>query len=155
MSRPAPTPGKLWPSPTPTRSSSCPDHTHAGLACEALHAREPVLVEKPLDITVDRCDQVLRTADETGTRLYVGHDMRHMPVIRLMRDLVEGGAIGTVKTVWVRHFAGLGGDWYFSDWHAERRYSTGLLLQKPAHDLDVVHWPADGCARRAGRRHPA
>ncbi len=106
VSRPAPTPGKSWPSPTPTRSSSCPDHTHAGLAREALHAREPVLVEKPRDITVDRCDQVLRTADETGTRLYVGHDMRHMPVIRLMRDLVEGGAIGTVKTVWVRHFAG-------------------------------------------------
>ncbi|MGW0838302.1 Gfo/Idh/MocA family protein [Streptomyces prunicolor] len=121
-----------------------PDHTHADLACEALRAGSPVLVEKPLDITVERCDRVLRTAHETGTRLYVGHNMRHMPVIRLMRDLVEGGAIGTVKTVWVRHFVGYGGDWYFKDWHAERRYSTGLLLQKAAHDLDVVHWLAGG-----------
>lgn len=125
-----------------------PDHTHADLACEALRAGRPVLVEKPLDITVERCDRVLRTARETGTRLYVGHNMRHMPVIRLMRDLIAGGAIGTVKTVWVRHFVGYGGDWYFKDWHAERRYSTGLLLQKAAHDLDVVHWLSGGWTRR-------
>ncbi|MFJ9372121.1 Gfo/Idh/MocA family protein [Streptomyces sp. NPDC101455] len=125
-----------------------PDHTHADLACEALRAGKPVLVEKPLDITVEHCDRVLRTAHETGTRLYVGHNMRHMPVIRLMRDLVGGGTIGTVKAVWVRHFVGYGGDWYFKDWHAERRYSTGLLLQKAAHDLDVVHWLAGGYTRQ-------
>lgn len=125
-----------------------PDHTHADLACEALRAGKPVFVEKPLDITVERCDRILRTARETGTRLYVGHNMRHLPVIRLMRDIVRRGDIGTVKTVWVRHFVGYGGDWYFKDWHAERRYTTGLLLQKGAHDLDVLHWLAGGYTRR-------
>lgn len=125
-----------------------PDHTHADLAREALRAGKPVFVEKPLDITIERCDAVLRTAFETGTRLYVGHNMRHMPVIRLMRDLVRGGAVGTVKTVWVRHFVGFGGDWYFKDWHAERRFTTGLLLQKGAHDIDVLHWLAGGYTRR-------
>ncbi|MEV7546742.1 Gfo/Idh/MocA family oxidoreductase [Streptomyces sp. NPDC089915] len=119
-----------------------PDHTHAALACEALRAGRPVFVEKPLDISVERCDEVLRTAYETGTRLYVGHNMRHMPVVRLMRELIAAGAVGTVKTVWIRHFVGYGGDWYFKDWHAERRFSHGLLLQKAAHDLDVLHWLA-------------
>ncbi|MEI5097422.1 Gfo/Idh/MocA family oxidoreductase [Streptomyces sp. PmtG] len=124
-----------------------PDHTHAALARAALRAGKPVFVEKPLDVTVEGCDAVLRTAYETGTRLYVGHNMRHMPVVRLMRDLIERGAIGEVKTVWVRHFVGYGGDWYFKDWHAERRCTTGLLLQKAAHDLDVVHWLAGGYTR--------
>ncbi|MCI3270579.1 Gfo/Idh/MocA family protein [Streptomyces cylindrosporus] len=125
-----------------------PDHTHADLARAALRAGRPVFVEKPLDITVDRCDDILRTARETGTRLYVGHNMRHMPVVRLMRDLVTRGDIGTVKTVWVRHFVGYGGDWYFKDWHAERRYTTSLLLQKGAHDIDVLHWLAGGYTRQ-------
>ncbi|MGA4838500.1 Gfo/Idh/MocA family protein [Streptomyces sp. G45] len=125
-----------------------PDHTHAPLTQDALRAGRPVFVEKPLDIAVEACDAVLRTAYETGTRLYVGHNMRHMPVVRLMRDIVARGEIGEVKTVWVRHFVGHGGDWYFKDWHAERRYTTGLLLQKAAHDLDVVHWLADGYTRR-------
>lgn len=125
-----------------------PDHTHADIACAALRAGKPVLVEKPLDITIERCDLILRTAYETGTRLYVGHNMRHMPVIRQMRDLVLRGDIGTVRTVWVRHFVGYGGDWYFKDWHAERRCTTGLLLQKGAHDLDVLHWLAGGYTRQ-------
>ncbi|MFI6560709.1 Gfo/Idh/MocA family protein [Streptomyces sp. NPDC050534] len=125
-----------------------PDHTHADLACAALRAGRPVFVEKPLDITVERCDRILRTAHETGTRLYVGHNMRHMPVIRQMREIVARGDIGTVKTVWVRHFVGHGGDFYFKDWHAERRYTTSLLLQKGAHDLDVLHWLAGGWTRR-------
>ncbi|MET8606521.1 Gfo/Idh/MocA family protein [Streptomyces rubiginosohelvolus] len=121
-----------------------PDHTHADLAVAALKAGRTVFVEKPLDITVGRCDEVLRTAYETGTRLYVGHNLRHMPVVRLMREVIGSGAIGAVRTVWVRHFVGYGGDWYFKDWHAERRYTGGLLLQKAAHDLDVVHWLAGG-----------
>ncbi|MER7463592.1 Gfo/Idh/MocA family oxidoreductase [Streptomyces sp. NPDC097981] len=119
-----------------------PDHTHADLACQTLVAGKPVFVEKPLDISVERCDEILRTAHATGTRLYVGHNMRHMPVVRTMRDLIAAGAIGRVRTVWVRHFVGYGGDWYFKDWHAERRYTTSLLLQKAAHDIDVLHWLA-------------
>ncbi|MFE5772221.1 Gfo/Idh/MocA family protein [Streptomyces sp. NPDC056485] len=119
-----------------------PDHTHADLARRTLLARKPAFVEKPLAITVEGCDAVLRTARATGTRLYVGHNMRHMPVVRLMRELIGAGAIGRVRTVWVRHFVGHGGDWYFKDWHAERRHTTGLLLQKAAHDIDVLHWLA-------------
>ncbi|AZM56864.1 oxidoreductase [Streptomyces sp. WAC 01529] len=125
-----------------------PDHTHAALACEALREGKPVFVEKPLEISVEACDEILRAAYDTGTRLYVGHNMRHMPVVRLMRGLIGSGAIGEVKTVWTRHFVGYGGDWYFKDWHAERRYTTGLLLQKAAHDIDVLHWLADGYTRQ-------
>ncbi|MBT2406596.1 MULTISPECIES: Gfo/Idh/MocA family protein [unclassified Streptomyces] len=123
-----------------------PDHTHAELTCQTLVAGKPVFVEKPLDISVERCDDILRTAHETGTRLYVGHNMRHMPVVRLMRELIARGEIGRVRTVWIRHFVGYGGDWYFKDWHAERRYTTGLLLQKAAHDIDVLHWLAGAYA---------
>ncbi|ATL32187.1 Gfo/Idh/MocA family protein [Streptomyces formicae] len=125
-----------------------PDHTHAELACEALREGKPVFVEKPLETSVEACDRILHTAYETGTRLYVGHNMRHMPVVRLMRDVIERGEIGAVKTVWVRHFVGYGGDWYFKDWHAERQYTTGLLLQKAAHDIDVLHWLANGYTSR-------
>ena len=74
--------------------------------------------------------------------------MRHMPVVRQLRDVITSGRIGTVRSVWCRHFVGHGGDFYFRDWHADRRHSTGLLLQKGAHDLDVIHWLAGGYTRR-------
>ncbi|WP_055589614.1 Gfo/Idh/MocA family protein [Peterkaempfera griseoplana] len=125
-----------------------PDDTHEVIACDALRVGKPVFVEKPLGITVESCDTILRTAYETGTRLYVGHNMRHMGVVRLMRDIIARGDIGEVKAVWVRHFVGYGGDYYFKDWHADRRRTTGLLLQKAAHDIDVLHWLAGGYTRR-------
>lgn len=120
-----------------------PDDTHADVTCELLRAGVPVYLEKPLAITMEGATRVLRTAYETGTRLYVGHNMRHMHVVRSMRELIRSGRIGEVKAIWCRHFVGSGGDFYFKDWHATREHGTGLLLQKAAHDIDVMHWLAD------------
>jgi predicted dehydrogenase len=117
-----------------------PDDQHASVAVSALRAGVAVFCEKPLAITVPDCDAILRAAYDTGSRLYVGHNMRHMPVVTQLRDLVTSGRIGEVKAIWCRHFVGNGGDYYFKDWHADRRRTTSLLLQKGAHDLDVIHW---------------
>lgn len=125
-----------------------PDHLHTGPVLAALRAGVAVFVEKPLAITTEDCDLMLTTARATGSRLYVGHNMRHAPVVTTMRRLISEDAIGAVKTIWCRHFVGNGGDFYFSDWHAERAKTTSLLLQKGAHDLDVIHWLADGYTRR-------
>ncbi len=125
-----------------------PDHLHHAPAVKALQAGTAVFCEKPMGISVAECDDLLTTARATGSRLYVGHNMRHMPVVTQLRDLVRSGRIGQVKAVWCRHFVGHGGDFYFRDWHADRRNATGLLLQKGAHDLDVIHWLAGGYTSR-------
>lgn len=119
-----------------------PDDTHADIAVDLLEAGIAVYLDKPVAVTAADADRVLETARRTGTKLYVGHNMRHMAVIRSMRDLIARGDIGEVKAIWCRHFVGNGGDYYFKDWHAERARSNGLLLQKGAHDLDVIHWLA-------------
>ena len=119
-----------------------PDDTHEELAGFFLEAGVPVYLEKPLAITIESADRILATARRTGTRLYVGHNMRHMEVVRLLRSIIDSGQIGELKVIWCRHFVGNGGDYYFRDWHAERRHVTGLLLQKAAHDIDVMSWLA-------------
>jgi predicted dehydrogenase len=124
-----------------------PDHLHARPARHFLAAGVAVFVDKPLAISLADCDEVLATAARTGSRLYVGHNLRHLPMLRRMRQLIDEGAIGRVRSVWCRHFVGHGGDFYFKDWHAERAKTTGLLLQKGAHDIDVIHWLAGGYSR--------
>lgn len=125
-----------------------PDDLHAPIAIRTLEAGIPTFSEKPLATRLADADAILETARRTGTRLYIGHNMRHMPVIGLMRQLILDGRIGEVKAVWCRHFIGNGGDYYFKDWHADRSRTTGLLLQKGAHDIDVIHWLAGGFAQR-------
>jgi predicted dehydrogenase len=119
-----------------------PDDTHGPITVALLRAGIAVYLEKPIAITVADADAILATAASTGTPLYVGHNMRHMAVVRTMRDIIDRGEIGEVKAIWCRHFVGNGGDYYYKDWHADRSQSTGLLLQKGAHDIDVIHWLA-------------
>ncbi|GIG36234.1 Gfo/Idh/MocA family protein [Cellulomonas pakistanensis] len=116
-----------------------PDDTHARLAIQLLRAGVAVLVDKPLATTTADADAVLVAARETGTPLYVGHNLRHWEVVRVMHDAIARGEIGEVRAVWVRHFVGNGGDYFFKDWHADRRRSGSLLTQKASHDIDVVH----------------
>ena len=109
-----------------------PDDTHEDITCALLEAGVAVYLEKPIAITIEGSDRVLETAYRTKTPLYVGHNMRHMAVVRILRQVVQDGLIGEVRAIWCRHFVGNGGDYYFKDWHADRSRTTGLLLQKAA-----------------------
>lgn len=117
-----------------------PDYLHEENALACLTAGIPIYLEKPMAITIPGCDRVLAAARRNGVKLFVGHNMRYMTIIRKMKALIDRGTIGEVRSVWCRHFISYGGDAYFRDWHSERRMSTGLLLQKGAHDIDVMHW---------------
>ena len=125
-----------------------PDYLHEEHALAALNAGKHVYLEKPMAITIAGCDRILRAAMDNGVNLYLGHNMRHMNQILKMKDLVDSGAIGEVKAGWCRHFVAYGGDAYFKDWHAERSKATSLLLQKGAHDIDVLHWLCGGYTKR-------
>ncbi|MBI1337753.1 MAG: gfo/Idh/MocA family oxidoreductase [Phycisphaera sp.] len=120
-----------------------PDYLHERQAVAALERGKTVFLEKPMAITLEGCDRILQTMRRHNGRLFVGHNMRYFPVIRKMKQWIDEGRIGEVQAVWCRHFVDYGGDAYFKDWHSERKNTTGLLLQKGAHDIDVIHHLAD------------
>lgn len=125
-----------------------PDHLHEEHAAAALEAGKAVFLEKPLAITIEGCDRILRTAKNTGSRLFVGHNMRYFPVVLKMKEIVDSGLIGEVQCGWCRHFINYGGDAYFRDWHSEQANTCGLLLQKGAHDIDVMNFIMGSQAKR-------
>lgn len=121
-----------------------PDFLHEEQAVAALDAGKDVYLEKPMAITVEGCDRILAAAVRNKRKLYLGHNMRHMSFVLKMKELIDSGRIGEVKAGWCRHFISYGCDAYFKDWHADRTKSTSLLLQKAAHDIDVLHWLCHG-----------
>ena len=125
-----------------------PDYCHEEHAVAALESGKHVYLEKPMAIATEGCDRILCAARDSGRKLYLGHNMRHMDFVLKMKALIADGAIGEVRAGWCRHFCGYGGDAYFKDWHAERRYANGLLLQKGAHDIDILHWLCGGYSKR-------
>lgn len=125
-----------------------PDFCHEEHAVFALEHGVGVYLEKPIAITIKGADRILRTAKKHKAKLMLGHNMRYMSFVLKLKELIDSGVIGSVKAIWCRHFISYGGDAYFRDWHADRKCSNSLLLQKGAHDIDVIHWLAGAYTRR-------
>ena len=125
-----------------------PDFAHEEHACAAFEAGKHVFCEKPMAITTEGCDRMLRAWKASGKKFMIGFNMRYMNIFRVMKEIVDAGTIGEIKVVWVRHFVGHGGEWYYHDWHGNSRNSTGLLLQKASHDIDMIHWITGRYGRR-------
>ncbi len=125
-----------------------PDYCHEEQAIAALEAGKHLFLEKPMAITTEGCDRILAAWQASGVRMMIGFNMRYMRLFRTMKEIVDSGAIGTIKAVWVRHFVGYGGDFYYHDWHATRRNTTSLLLQKGSHDIDMIHWITGAYTKR-------
>ena len=123
------------------------DFFHEELAVAALDAGKAVYLEKPIAITIEGCDRILETAVRNKGKLFVGHNMRYFDSILKMKEVIDSGVIGEIQSVWVRHFVNYG-SCYFHHWCAEQKNCTGLLLQKGAHDIDIIHWLTGAYSQR-------
>lgn len=117
-----------------------PDRFHEEHALAVLAAGKALYLEKPMALSTEACDRILAAWRKAGTPFMMGFNLRYHPVVLAARDAIRAGRIGDVKAIWVRHFIGAGGDFYFHDWHANRAGVHSLLLQKASHDFDVIHW---------------
>jgi predicted dehydrogenase len=118
-----------------------PDNSHAECAVPALRAAKYVFVEKPLDVTQEACQEIIRADEAAGGRTFVGHNLRFAPVYRAVKELVDDGTIGEVLSLQADEFYD-GGRTYFRRWNRLRRFGGGLWITKSCHDFDILHWLA-------------
>lgn len=76
-----------------------PHRFHAAQAIEAMEQGKHVLVEKPLALTLEECDAVVKAAARTGMQLIVGHTHAFDPSIREMRRIVQSGELGRLGMI--------------------------------------------------------
>jgi predicted dehydrogenase len=76
-----------------------PPNVHARLAQKALAAGKPVYVEKPMADSYENCRKMIQWSDEAKLPLYVAYYRRALPNFLKIKELVDGGMIGEVRTV--------------------------------------------------------
>jgi predicted dehydrogenase len=127
-----------------------PDYCHEEQAIAAFEAGKHVFLEKPIAITVDGAKRVLQKRDESGKTLLIGFVLRYNKIYKKMKEIIDSGIIGELKTAWILHSVGAGSDWYFHDWHGCMDNTGGLLLQKGSHDFDIINWVVNSKIKRIG-----
>ena len=78
---------------------SLPNHLHAEWTIKAVEAGKHVLCEKPLALNVDQVDAVKAAAQKHGRVVAEGFMYRHHPQTLKVQEIVQSGALGTVKLI--------------------------------------------------------
>lgn len=76
-----------------------PNATHFEIAKAALEAGFNVLCEKPMTMTVDEGEEIVRVAEATGKICAVNYCYSAYPMVRQARAMVRAGEIGAVRLV--------------------------------------------------------
>ena len=76
--------------------------THCEYTLRCAAAGKPVYVEKPMAVTPAQCTAMVDACGAAGVPLWVGYYRRSLPRFSKVRDLIQGGAIGSVRMVMSR-----------------------------------------------------
>jgi predicted dehydrogenase len=119
-----------------------PSGAHLEPAVQAARAGKHVIVEKPLEVTLERCDELIRTCDEMGVRLATIFPSRFSPANLALKHAIEQGRFGRLTL----------GDTYVKWWRSQEYYDSGgwrgtwkldgggAFMNQAIHNVDLLCW---------------
>ncbi len=119
-----------------------PDHVHAEQIVKAFRKGCEVASEKPMCLTQEEADAILTAERDSGKKLFMGFNYRHIPLCHKIREILLRGEIGrpvSMNLTWYLDYRGHGAS-YFRRWHRLMEKSGGLLITKAAHHFDLANW---------------
>lgn len=78
-----------------------PPAAHLDIAGRCLRAGKHVLVEKPLELTIERAEALVRVARQAQRRLGVVLQHRFRPASLRLRAAIEAGELGAIAAAWM------------------------------------------------------
>ncbi len=119
-----------------------PSGAHLDPAVAAARAGKHVVVEKPLEITLERCDAIIDACDAAGVRLCTIFPSRFSPANVTLKKAIENGRFGKITI----------GDTYVKWWRTQEYYDSGgwrgtwdldgggALMNQAIHNVDLLSW---------------
>ncbi|MBO7148280.1 MAG: Gfo/Idh/MocA family oxidoreductase [Clostridia bacterium] len=117
-----------------------PSGMHADYSVKALEAGKHVLVEKPVDITVEAAMKIDECARRTGLKAGVIHQNRNNALMKPIKDAIDSGrlgklVLGTFAVKWHRE------QHYYEGWHGTWDMDGGgSLMNQAVHTVDLMQW---------------
>jgi predicted dehydrogenase len=128
-----------------------PSGVHAEQGIAAARRGLHVLVEKPIDITTDRADALIRACDSAGVKLGVFFQDRLRPDVIQIKKMIDDGSIGKPVMIngrvrWYRPPEYYSGSKWRGSWTLD---GGGAVMNQAIHTVDLVQWMFGPVARVA------
>jgi predicted dehydrogenase len=123
-----------------------PSGLHMEPAVQAARAGKHVMVEKPIEVTLERVDAIIRACRESGVTLGAIFPRRFQESSRVVTDAIQRGRFGkiTLADVYIKWYrsqeyydkGGWRGTWKFD--------GGGALMNQGIHGIDLLQWLMGG-----------
>jgi len=99
----------------------------------------PVMVEKPLEVSLESAAEFLRLAQNVKAPTLMAFNMRFAPIINRAKEIIDAGDVGTIHSMRFHNNVHYGSG-YFRCWMRLRKNVGSLFCEKGAHDLDIMNF---------------
>jgi predicted dehydrogenase/threonine dehydrogenase-like Zn-dependent dehydrogenase len=118
-------------------------NSHSRMAVEALEHKKHVFVEKPLGLTVEECQDVVRKVKETGMKLTVGFNRRFSPLSIKVKNFIKDRDYPIMIDYRV-----VSGFTPANSWIFDPVQGGGWILGEACHFVDLLCWLLDSSPTR-------
>jgi predicted dehydrogenase len=130
-----------------------PCDMHAEMAAAALEAGKYVYCEKPLGITPEAVDRVLKASRRAKTFLQIGQQLRYFPTMKEAIGQIHNGLAGQSYVIHAYRHGGKSRAPETADqtpqqktranWYADVKRSGDLIVENAIHNIDACNWIAN------------
>ena len=119
-----------------------PSGTHADLGIKAAAAGKHVVVEKPIDVTLEKARMLIEACHQAGVKLAVIFQSRFLPAVQILKSAIDRNRLGRLIL----------GDAYVK-WYRTREYyeaarwrgtlaldGGGALINQSIHTVDLLQY---------------
>lgn len=119
-----------------------PSGAHLEPAIQAAKAGKHVVVEKPLEVTTERCDQIIKQCESSGVKLGVTFQSRFYRSSVLLKEAVDQNRFGRITlgdayVKWFRSQAYYDSGAWRGTWALD---GGGALMNQAIHSVDLLLW---------------
>lgn len=122
-------------------SIALPSSLHAEAAKEAIKRNINVIIEKPMAMSLEDADEIIRLAEINNVKVSACHQNRFNIAVQEMRAALERGRFGELSNAaitvrWCR------GESYYkqADWRGKFESDGGTLMNQCIHGIDLLRW---------------
>lgn len=118
-----------------------PNGSHEEIAVNAARAGKHLLIEKPIEVSLDKVDRIIAEAEKAGVKLATVFQCRFRPAIARIKQAIDQGRFGRlfcgdIYLKWYRSEA-----YYRSEaWRTQPDHGAGVLMQHASHYIDLLQW---------------
>ena len=118
-----------------------PTKYHAPAVLDALEEKRHVFCEKPMCLTLEEADEIVRSAAESKSRFMVGYNLRFTNLFREVKEMVSRGEIGKPIQAECSFCVPGPKKWpAASDFYKRKDLGGGALFDSGAHAIDLLRW---------------